>query len=114
MLLLRRDVAPLLDESVGLGRYRQVDGRPGRGPITDEVRQVQTVVLRLSRGADDIDDVVLDLLVDVDFIDDCSHLGNVARLDDRPDIEFLIGHSHTVEDLPLLLGKKLLEQLFGP
>src|SRR5262249_47508750 len=70
--VLRRDVAAALEEGVRLGGEGEVERRARRGAVLDERTEIQLVGLRLARGEDDADDVVLDLVVDVDLVDEVA------------------------------------------
>ena len=107
--VLRRDVAATLEEGVRLGGEGQVERRARRGAILDEGAQVELVGLRLARGEDDVDDVVLDLVVDVDLVDQGARAEDLVGGHHGADALVVPRHRHPVEDLALLLARGIAD-----
>src|SRR5207247_10158612 len=61
--VLRSDVGPPLDKSVGTRGRGQSQRGSRRGPVVDEALQVQLELLGLASCLNDVDDVLLDLVV---------------------------------------------------
>src|SRR6266540_4062624 len=68
--ILRGDIAAPAQEGEGLGRERERNRRARRGAELNEIFRVDVVVRRVARGAHQIDDVILHLVVNVDVVDD--------------------------------------------
>src|SRR5262252_644966 len=101
------DVATPLEEGMRLGSEGQVERRARGGAVLDERTQIQLVGLRLARGEDDADDVVLDLVVDVDLVDEGAGAEDLVGGNHRADPLVVLRHGHPVEDLTLLLPRRV-------
>ena len=81
--VLRGDVAAALEEGVGAGGEGEEEGGARRGAVADVVLEgVELVGGGVARGEDDGEDVVLDLVVDVDFVDDQARPADGVGFDD--------------------------------
>jgi hypothetical protein len=81
--VLRGDIAAALEEGVGAGGEGEVEGGAGRGAVADVVAEgVELVGGGVAGGEDDGEDVVLDLVVDIDFVDDLPGAEDGGGIDD--------------------------------
>ena len=67
------------------------------------------VGLRLARGADQIDDVILHLVIDVNVVDHLAGVQNLLRLNDRAGDGRAGGARHQIEDLPLFRARRIAD-----
>jgi len=97
--ILGGDVAASLEKSVGFGSEGEGDRCAGGCAELDKIFDVDLVVFGGSGGADEVDDIILYLVVDVDVVDDFSGCEDVFWSDDGAGGGEVTGSGHEIEDL---------------
>ena len=102
--VLGSDVAAAPEKGIGFGGQGERNGRSRRSAKLDEALELDLVFARVSRGTDQIDNVILNLVVDIDVIDELTDLQNLLCIDHRSGGWNVAGPRHQVENGPFLLA----------
>ncbi len=110
--VLRRHVATAFQERISLGRQRQRDGRARRRAKLDEILHRDLVMIGIARGADQIHDVILHLVVHVNVVDDFACFQDLLRRDDGAATRLAARFRHRLQNLPLVRARRITDFQF--
>ena len=107
--VLRGDITAAAKEGVGLGAEGEGDGGAGGSAELDEALEIDVIVGGVAGGADEINDVILDFVIEVDGVDDVAGGEDLGDVDHGRGGGQPAGAGHEFEDLALLLAGGVID-----